>query len=183
MEGLCQNCRTRISETNIQRSFFFHFIRHNFHISCARILLRQGASANIASGLYYPLYEATLWNNYEEVRFLLFEAKADVNCLNGPNRRNALAALGHFEEFSFCQSEKIRIARLLIEQGIRFQQHIPYNYYCYRYRDKLAFCRLTQRALEIALKKRGVHKDVIPIVVGMVWSTRVDAEWRGCNYE
>lgn len=186
MEGLCEDCRILNLQRGVQGVFLSLISETPFHISCARILLQNGANADtsyVNNYRMYPLFEASLWNNYGAVKFLLFAAKVDINCLSGPRGLNALAASDSYKDFSSGQDEESQIARLLIEQGIKFQRHVTYNHSCYRYRRQLATCRLAQRALEVALKKCGVHKDVIPIVEGMVWSTRVDAEWRGCNYE
>lgn len=78
-----------------------------------------------------------------------------------------------------------RMIRLLIEHGAwfstrelsQFSDLAPKRYaFAYDYRAQLGACRLAQRALGRVLRGR-VHRNVIPMIEAMVWSTRANERW------
>ena len=71
-----------------------------------------------------------------------------------------------------------KMIETLIDYGINIQERPGWTYpsHIYHYRAKLAACRLAQRALARCIRGR-VSKDLVPVIVDMVWSTRKKQEW------
>jgi hypothetical protein len=113
------------------------------------------------------------------VEFLLKEAQVNVNENCGIEKYNALDVVIRRSIWMMMDTGNYnKMIELLFDHGINIQERPGWTYppFIYRYRSKLAACRLAQRALARCIRG-SVSKDLVPVIVDMVWSTRGKQEW------
>lgn len=175
-KGLCGYCDKLVISIGYQ-GVFHNAIIHENHFECARTLLREKkADANKEHNNFYPLYDAATHLNMKGVHFLLTDAKVDVKNRSGVWQLTALSGLLLTDDVS---SLKNRIATMLIDYGTPFDKGVSYPEFFQCYYAQLAACRMAQRSLERVLKKtKVISKDLVPLLITMVWETRADARWK-----
>jgi ankyrin repeat protein len=177
-KGLCEKCNENLVAHGLQLAFRTALSAYPLdHINCVRHLYKMGACPNTEYNGLTPLCLATWCGTTQAIEFLLIEARANVNKTYGIQEQNALEILQRrslWLNLFTCQN----MAELLLDHEaiIVKREGCDYPRFFYQYRAKLAACRLAQRALARCLKG-SVSKDLIPVIVDMVWSTRGKQEW------
>lgn len=161
-DGLCKDCRVLSSVYGIHYTFYSAV--YNYHIECARIFLFNGADPKVQRNPYInPLQMAIRDKHLKMVQFLVIEARVDINKSHALNQ--------------CCIHTNVLnpIAQLLIECNASCVDP-PQSYI--KYRNKLANCRLAQQALKRVFEKtKVVCKDLIPMILNMIWQTRKHKKW------
>jgi hypothetical protein len=149
-------------------------------IECVKKLLGYGAYINCRDILgYTPLFESLYCRNVKIPLFLLSQ-KANVNALSKDNETPLDIAfdysrLGHhYENPNECPQIKAIILAGGKTNKLK-KKDIPPLFQVYF--TKLALCKSASIAIRISLRKRRVHKDIIPMIEKMVFETRESEEW------
>lgn len=89
---------------------------------------------------------------------------------DGHDSKNLMRLLLHFDASPISRRE--------LRYVDKTDYHFPRNYGFYRECAKrIGHCLLAKRAMALALKKRGVHKDMILLICQHIWNTRLTDEW------
>lgn len=149
-------------------------------LECVEKLLSRGAYVNCRdeSG-QTPLFES-LFCDFPEITLLLLKHKADVNALSKCDLTPLdisfdYACLGGSYE---DPRESPQIKAIILAGGKTNKlkkKDIPPLFQVYF--SKLGLCKSASIAVRISLRKRRVHKDIIPMIEKMVFETREAEEW------
>lgn len=149
-------------------------------LECVEKLLSRGAYVNCRDVAgYTPLFES-LYCEFPKITLFLLSQKADVNALSKDNKTPLdlafdYAYLGrHYED----PKESPQIKAIILAGGKTNElkkKDIPPLFQVYF--AKLALCKSASIAIRISLRKRRVHKDIVPMIEKMVFETREAEEW------
>lgn len=152
------------------------------NVELVKALLAMDVSPNTTAYTSLPpVYACAILDmpNCVEIARLLLKAGADPDVtLNDGTFKRPLVHLAT----SRVGERQITIAKELIRFGAApVKKHervpLPCQPWYLRAHANMAACLLAILATELALTKRGLHKDVIPLVSAIVWETRLGEEW------
>lgn len=160
--------KTRRGHENV-----LHLAAQNGLPACLCLFLRSGKfNINLrdGSGLAPLHWAAYNWRATGDTRCvdLLLDSGADVNAKDGHENKTVLDIL-----FTFPRVFPMDRACAMIQQGARvsgkrFSRHWPNLATLATLQQSLADWWLATRATDIALRKAGMHKDVIPLIIEQV---------------
>lgn len=140
-------------------------------------LLAMGVSPSTVSHTATPLYACIILGmpNSQEIARLLLKAGADPDVgtdLCTTMRPLVYLATSEVSAYQIAVGlELLRFGATPVKNHERGRR--PCQPWYVKARNGMAACLLAKRATERALAKRGVHKDVIPMVGAMVWDARL----------
>lgn len=179
-KGLCEKCNENRVAHGLQLAFRTALSAYPLdHINCVRHLYKMGACPNTEYNELTPLCLACWKGTASAVEFLLRDARVNVNEKCGAEKCNALEILYRRSIWMTTDIDNYnKMIELLFDHGINIPERLGWNYadFFSHYRAKLAACRLAQRALARCIRG-SVSKDLVPVIVDMVWSTRKKQEW------
>lgn len=178
--------------TGKMAQYLLHWCLTSSRLDCAKtflkLLLRQPIDVNQLSEDGCTVLQTVVlsvpsqWS--EEIARILLEAGARVDA-QGSNSRVARPLVLTCLHDTFDIKE---LTRLFLEFGAapmsKEEQngilHSPFhrNLGFYKeYANLIGHALFAQRATTIALRKRGVHKDMIQLIGEHIWATRFDEKW------
>lgn len=181
-KGLCEKCNENLVADGLQTAFRTALSAYpSDHIDCVSHLYKMGACPNTEYNGLTPLCLVCWKGTASAVEFLLKEARVNVNEKCGTEKYNALNVV--IRRSIWMTTDIVNynmMIELLFDYGINIQERPGWTYppLIYHYRAKLAACRLAQRAL-VRCIRGSVSKDLVPMIMDMVWSTRGKQEWSG----
>jgi hypothetical protein len=179
-KGLCEKCNENLVAHGLQLAFRTALSAYPLdHINCVRHLYKMGACPNTEYNGLTPLCLACWKGTASAVEFLLKEARVNVNEKCCPEKYNALEVIHRRSIWMMMDTSNYNeMIELLFDYGIIYTERPGWTWpsQFHRYRSKLAACRLAQRALARCIRG-SVSKDLVPVIVDMVWSTRKKQEW------
>jgi ankyrin repeat protein len=147
---------------------------------CVEKLLSRGAYVNCRDECRFtPLFDS-LYCEFPKITLFLLKHKADVNALSKYDSTPLDLAFdsGHLRSQYEDPRESPQIKAIILAGGKTNKlkkKDIPPLFQVYF--AKLALCKSASIAIRISLRKRRVHKDIVPMIEKMVFETREAEEW------